>query len=63
MSPDRLYRRALDLILAGEVDVTGLLDYPPADLDPEACWRCDALPAATDVGLCHPCRLELVETE
>lgn len=32
------------------------------DLRPDCCWRCDAGPAETDLGLCSPCSLDLGAT-
>lgn len=29
---------------------------------PDDCWRCDAVPATTDVGLCARCHVDLQET-
>jgi len=34
-------------------------DAAAFDLAPDTCWRCDAAGAATDVGLCEPCRDDL----
>lgn len=30
-------------------------DCAPLDETPDECWRCDARPSATDLGLCHRC--------
>lgn len=38
-------------------------DEVPYDLRPNACWRCDASDATTEVGLCAPCNRELTEPE
>lgn len=34
-------------------------DTLPHDLAPHFCWRCDATPATTEVGLCGECHLAL----
>lgn len=39
------------------------VDQRPYDAKPEACWRCDAKPSATDIGLCEPCHAGLVHRE
>jgi hypothetical protein len=36
-------------------------DHTTFDARPDACWRCDAVEAATDVGLCNPCHSALKE--
>lgn len=35
-------------------------DQTALDLNPEACWRCDARQSSSDVGLCDPCHADLV---
>lgn len=39
-----------------DIDSEDQLAY---DIHPDACWRCDSLPASTDVGLCDGCHLDL----
>lgn len=39
------------------------VDQRPYDAKPGACWRCDAKPSATDIGLCEPCHAALVGQE
>src|SRR5439155_17971789 len=34
-------------------------DAYPMDAKSDFCWRCDSVPAADDLGLCVPCRLDL----
>jgi hypothetical protein len=39
-----------------------LLEHLGLTDDPNACWRCNALRAETDVGLCESCRADLIDT-
>lgn len=49
----------IDAPLLAEILLTSSGDADPIDLAPDDCWRCDARPATTDVGLCTPCRTDL----
>lgn len=55
---ERIERRWCEWLewLDGDPDDVDQLAF---DADPDRCWRCDALPAAGDVGLCSPCHLDL----
>ena len=46
-------------------DSSGLVwgDAAPLDHTPDACWRCDARSASTEVGLCGGCHADLTHRE
>ncbi len=54
--PDWLYGALVNPERLRAEGLAGPVDALPHDLRPDACWRCDATPASTDVGLCDPCR-------
>jgi hypothetical protein len=66
----RVFSEMAAAISAGVIDVAraieGALGRPDDqlayDLTPAWCWRCDAVPAETDLGLCSPCSLDLGAT-
>lgn len=43
------------------MEVMEVTDQSPHDLDPDACWRCDAREASDELGLCGPCHVDLVD--
>ena len=42
---------------------TATVDQNDYDFWPDICWRCDAVEATTDVGLCDDCRTDLTGDE
>lgn len=42
-----------------EATLFGGGDRMAYDLRPDCCWRCDAAPGVTELGLCKPCAIDL----
>lgn len=52
-----------ELLALAPLEDDDLEDWEPYDLDPDGCWRCEAVDAENDLGTCVACLADLRSTQ